>query len=425
MEICHMFGIRTILCLTCWLFITFSQCLPFDIDKSEFTRDVQVIHGHINYGGTYRLLQTTTRVASAVVFGALKISRPFMHGTATSHVFIEEWKRDDTWLIGVTYYGNSIFGRVQRTYVVKYMRTTYRISRSMKNNFLRGPVMIRMDMSSGCVHPVIDSKIVFNGGKPTIWYYVANKIPHHNNSSFSKLWSNDNDFLISPIVNIDAASRVTGYGPSSLIGHISGFSQFDDGHTIQITLGRTGDRIYTLHIPRNHERIFTPMCIVKDLTIIGTNQRIPAGSRPIKIVIDISKKEGPSGDVVILSNIRRGEWNYSQHAILPLRNMEEIDVSVKHVGRGCDIYDVKDDEIVTHVEIFKEEFDILVYVVVNTKMLENPSIERQYVFKYNNSLSSPAYSLLDDVQGKEALRKLCRIFTLLPDDLSDLHVPSE
>ncbi|GFE53199.1 spherical body protein, putative [Babesia ovis] len=120
--------------------------------------------------------------------------------------------------------------------------------------------------------------------------------------------------------------------------------------------------------------------------------------------IDISSTDSNAAELVVLANLRRGCWLYTQYSIMTTIHPRDVFVNVVDSQMGKVLFVTKEDVYVTHVEVFEHIGQGWKYVVVNLKKLDWNN------YTNDDSDIKEVYKRIDD-EGNIAyldLRILCR-----------------
>ncbi|EDO08686.1 hypothetical protein BBOV_III011340 [Babesia bovis T2Bo] len=356
-----------------------------DINDEYIPSYVDVAYGTIPNGGVYRFLHTTTDYVIRVKAGKLNLTTIMLINNIPADIFVEEFIRDDKEVVTITSYGKSILYNMERLFVELSSNECKYITQEERDDFVGGPVMLRTDLLEKYMHPVIDSTITSRDGRLTILYSVGNKGYDKKESSFSFLWYNQLDFIISPLLNIDGVSRMAMGKAVMLTSRITSFLPQVRQNGIIFTIDKTGDREYFLKMVPSDCGAAASRNMISESVKIGQILPIPAMDRPDTVIMDISMETEPSFDVVVLDNVKKGNLLlYGQQSFLPIREVQNLYVKIRDVSNDADIYSVKDDEFIAYVEKFYSSGTIM-YVTVNTKKLESPDgAETRIIFKNEN-----------------------------------------
>ncbi|GFE55191.1 spherical body protein, putative [Babesia ovis] len=352
----------------------------------------------------------TSHYISCIKYGTLEFIPP-THEDVMTEIYVEEFKRHNTLIIVVTFFLNSEEERLQRIYMKKTEEGISSVTRQQKNEFVAGPIFLTMNAGCISLHPTVDIRTITSEDQPLNFQYIGNTFNERDDISRSHLWSNDGKYFMSPIVNVDD-TQVTNGTKSSLIGHITGYSMGVEDDMIIINVEDTEDLEYEVYLPVNLEGIVSAANILDyPFTVINARPN-PIDLRQIEVNIDISDT-GPQGpNVITLANLRRCEYLYTQHSILPIHKAENIATRVYNSELDCHIYEVNDDEFVTFVEVFNHHRNYFQYVVVNTRKLADPdAVDSKRIFYLT---FNPRYSAYNEVTAEQKDFVLKRIYKMWP-----------
>ncbi|EDO08689.1 hypothetical protein BBOV_III011370 [Babesia bovis T2Bo] len=398
--------------MVCSIYIRLISGIELNLNKLEFSENVRQAYGYFPQNGHYRLLDVENDKHVSIMFAHQLLSSPTLIGQPVVRIYVEEFRRYKRYLLRITYVGDAVSEVVKTIHLEKHDEVVYLSSHETLMNFVNGPIRIAMDFNYDYINPVIDYYIETTRGNPSIKYLVGNELPNDEESSHSRLWYGKGEFIISPIKNFDKFSSMLGGPTTYIIGSITSITPYRDINIIYITVSGRGDMEYKLYIPPANLDVFQPRNMLTNEDHSQWPLLYGAASEIRHIVIDISRKTFPDKNVVVVENLRRGDWIYGQHLLLPGHNLGHVSVEVKHVHVGIDIYKSPENEKVTHVEIFKYVVEPLTYVVVNVLDLSvtgYPVI--RHVFQFNNNITSPGYKLVVLPDLKECLDNLYNIPT--------------
>ncbi|ORM41822.1 uncharacterized protein BXIN_0584 [Babesia sp. Xinjiang] len=300
-----------------------------------------------------------------------------------SDVYIQTYRRGHRSIISITRF--ILGGRT-------YLHTTYYdivsnkctyTTRKIKELFVAGAISLRLDVDSEKFHPFIDAARSHGGWQGKTW-----SISHYSRRSedgpiVHRISYRLERFLISPIVNIDKQFRDTNHPPPSLSACST---------KVSIGMGRDWALMWIKHgctcskfmysIPPVEEGKFKPKPILESpYNFISDVKRYNTARHKI-VAIDISSTFTSVPDIVILANLKRGDWLYTQHSFVPIMDQNFVLVKVVNSEKRCEIYETDDETFVTHVEVFDHVKSDSQYVVVNiatpskTARLGEPRFEK-------------------------------------------------
>ncbi|EDO08711.1 hypothetical protein BBOV_III011590 [Babesia bovis T2Bo] len=347
-----------------------------DLYKKEFHENIKVYHGSFSNGGKYKMLRTTAEYAKDILYDGYYIISTRADCGDLADIFIEEYRRDLEVIVGVIYAGEEVKRLIQRHYFAKRDGYFERVDRHDKMVFVAGPMKVGIDMYLKDWHTAIDTYTTYKGHRPLYWYLLCNFKGDYRYKTESRYWFGDGEFHISPITSVDNEPTPEGMPKSALIANIYGFHKTANFYTFSMDCSY--DTLYTVRIPKNEDGIFRPRNINTYPTSYLDVHLPPLKDRSTTITIDISDIVVHAPEIIILSKLKKGNWFYSQHSIIPIKNPAYVSVTVVDGINKCTLYTPVDDEFVTYVEVFEHVTNSMQYVVVHARKelpgstIENP-----------------------------------------------------
>ncbi|ORM40409.1 uncharacterized protein BXIN_1869 [Babesia sp. Xinjiang] len=348
------------------------RALQLELNASTFPASVEIYEGTFGGGGKYRLFQSVHPPIDIVTYRGRILGRNSDTDTLVNNTIIQEYKCNGRTIISVSRLRYGVSYKVYTTCYEIIGHFAKRITRRVKNNFVTSPISLPMDPNADKFHPFINSFPCGDGIKSNKWSIIRSTHKRQGRHKLSYLRDPDETFHISPLINIDGDSQDPNFPPSSISSQSTKIYFPGEPKYIQIWNSHSQiSRTYILHIPQIEDGTFKPGNIVSR----GYKFSVPSSGdvqyRPIRLTVNISNPETTARDIVVMANLKRGCWLYTQYSILPLRDQKYIYVNVVNFERKCDIYHVTPDAFVTHVEVFNHTANGAQYVVVNVKKREN------------------------------------------------------
>ncbi|GFE55187.1 spherical body protein, putative [Babesia ovis] len=347
-----------------YLCTSLMQCMDVDMSMTDFPNDFNVFHGSFKDNGIYRLVQTKASQVKMVTYGNSIIESLASMGHYIIDIYVEEYKRGDMIIIGVTracfrprhFAKRSVYKKISNQFIP--------ITPREKAEFIGGHISITLDWTSTKHHPLLSTALVNVYCKGLVWHCIANT-PRGRRSAMLHSIFHDDEFEISPILNIDQTDNGC-HPPSMLIARISRLYISPEKGSIVICIDGKLDDEYKLILPPTDDGIFQPKNIFQHVNGINGPLVRTECKNDNKLHIDISTLNTENADIVILANLKRGVWLYTQYSILPYRYSTNTFVVVENRTNNV-IYQVPDNNtVVTHVDVFNHIHKDWQYVVVNT-----------------------------------------------------------
>ncbi|EDO08682.1 hypothetical protein BBOV_III011300 [Babesia bovis T2Bo] len=344
-------------------FNNYVEGIEIDI-RGPMTNDTAVYTGSFSNGGIYRLIKPLGYVSLIVYGNQVLYNAENMKGArVVGDIYIEDFKRGTQRTIGITICEGIRHYCLRRRYYRVAYDMVHMIRWDLKSYFLKGTVSLDMDLSSEFHHPAINTHEMRTNTLHNKWYVVDTNKFDPSNPSFQMPFYDDS-FCISHVYNIEP--QLFQQLPASvLIANVSRLVVCHGNGMVLITLDGSPQKVYTVIIPPIINGIFKPRNALEDPRDIA-NIYTSNGMLHCLIPIDISRTMKHPNDVVILANLHRGDWLYSQFSIYPIRHPGHCSVKVLNMASNSIIYKSPNRQtVVTHVEVFDHIIHKWQYIVVN------------------------------------------------------------
>ncbi|EDO05320.1 putative integral membrane protein [Babesia bovis T2Bo] len=343
-----------------------SYAIIIDLDRSVYPQDVEVYHASFIRGGLHRIFHGRTEMISAVKYKTCYYNTMLRNMTSVTDVYVQEYRR-----------GSEIYIETNRCIkgVQKQLHTTFckivaphcvLLTRRDKM-LLAASISIPINLNHLFLHPFLVRSREEEEDGTSISLDLVSKRAYNKKLNGCRIlrFTNPNIF-ISPIYGLDSQTNASSYSNPMLISqsvkiyHVLG--------TMSITLwlkGLPSSESKFVEIPPISDGIFRPRNIVRFALKFNEyvdNSR-PSTSNHLYIYVDSVEVSVP--DIIILANLKRGDWLYTQYSILGSRYLEYPTIGVKSSQTGQMIYSAAFDEYVRYVEIFTHVFNQWKFVVVS------------------------------------------------------------
>ncbi|EDO08683.1 hypothetical protein BBOV_III011310 [Babesia bovis T2Bo] len=405
--------------ILCSLFV---HSIKIDLLDDNFPPNVNAYHGSFQEGGLYRLIQCIDVDLDAVVYGNLLIAKVPQGSARDMYVYIEEYKIQSKVIICITFIDMILeickSRRYYRYKIFGFAEASHQIMKSVKD-----PIFLEIDMTMEKMHHQLRCELRPEGEHGAPWYSVRPQyiIGKDNRFRCRRFASR---FLISQILNVDYRNNGI-YPPSSLIGYFKGFSRSCSEEHCIVTVLDQYEFMYEIVIPPTINGIFRPRNIYETMVEIDPHMQRRLSPDKTLIEIDISSIKQNRDDLVILANLKRGKWLYTQYTIIPYRYpLYEIAcvISTEDIST---IYCPTGQTVVTHVEVFDHIIHKWRYIVIHTvKFNEGNDMNDYDIYKRiddeegvkyfdvgNNFCKEPYMLMLNNISteegGDEGLHTAC------------------
>ncbi|ORM40545.1 uncharacterized protein BXIN_1967 [Babesia sp. Xinjiang] len=421
-----------IFALTLVVSLSTVDSVTLDLTQGEVQSSIDVFEGTFSDGGIYKMFHSTDHPITAVVHGGVFLN-PAKHIPADPlDVYVQQYSRGGTAIVEISQFYAKDGGFLYSAFFKisgNRCRTTTRL---LKNNFVGGSISLSLDIAAEKLHPFIGSKR--EGNNPfTEYSLIKTSRSSKSKCSINRLRLPSEKHNISPIINIDKNFRARNSPPPSVSCHVNKLHISPEGDVLQIWISKGINSLkYILEIPPTKNGIFKPRNMLKYPHTFISSPAEADVLRSVGITIDIFTIQNDSPAVLILANLRRGDWLYRQYCIAPIIDLRFAFVKVINSER-CQIYHMTDDVIVTHVEVFDHVKHGWQYVVVNTvKKAGEGILAGKKVYKRIDGERRLTYYDLNNFWQEPYLEMLYNIDTLAQrrdnhhncDSMMDLLSPS-
>ncbi|ORM39837.1 uncharacterized protein BXIN_0195 [Babesia sp. Xinjiang] len=343
--------------------------LFIDLKSDELPSCVEVYGGTFSDGGVYRLILSRTPPIIGVTYGNRWL-RPVSSGSAvTRDMFIQEYRRGDTKIIGVSHFTGKNYDYLYTAYYKYRPDILELITREAKSKFLNGPLFLPVDITSERLHPFILKTTLYEPVVSITWAPLPRSPNYNPRDIFARVRRRNEVIQLSPIFNIDpqiSDSSSNAY----LNAHCEQLLIVPGIHSITIVVRKEiGTAKHSIRIPPIVNDVFRPSNIVVGEYRFCETRNYFYQSLFSIVTIDVARPDASVKGVVILANLKRGVWLYTQHSVLPVQDQIYTHVRVINSHANLELFQVDDDAFVTHVEVFDNLRSGVQYVVINYEKL--------------------------------------------------------
>ncbi|ORM41948.1 uncharacterized protein BXIN_0552 [Babesia sp. Xinjiang] len=335
-----------------------------DISQQDFPPYIDIFVGSFWNGGIYRMFHSHGPLITLVKCGDEIMFDSSYQPALSLDVYVQDYRRQGRHIISVSRFNKVGFKLLKTTFYEKKQDKCTVITRGVKDAFVGSHIALPLALDAYKLHPYIieDSSAAEN----EVQYRVPTYYSSRGSLPVINMRSAKDVFIISPILNIYNTAR----DPNSPSPSIHCYAHKVDvaldraRTTIWIKRGRFVDK-HVLNMPPLNENIFRPSNILNcgyDLVLPLMSAGV---SNPITVNIDISSTDIIIPEIIILDNLRRGDWLYRQYSVMPAMEQNYIYIGIIDSMKGCEIYKETNDTFVTHVEVFFHVDIGTQYVVIN------------------------------------------------------------
>ncbi|ORM41820.1 uncharacterized protein BXIN_0586 [Babesia sp. Xinjiang] len=341
------------------------QSIILDLSQQEFPPFIDIFVGTFRDGGIYRMFHSHGPRVTVVKYGDHILSGSRRHSSVPIDIYVQDYRHEGRHIISVSRFNPLNWKLVRTTFYEKGSTKCKIINRELKDKFVGGHMSLTLDLDADKVHPYIVPAI--SKKKGDMWYRVALIYSNRGMYTINHMRSPREQITISPILNVDREFRDSNSPPSSLSCHCAKVYISPGGNEMRIFIYHENHIVpYLTKLPPIVNHIFKSQNILNYQCRYAVKRRASTSLQTISIIIDISSTFTSVPDIVILANLKRGDWLYTQHSFLPLSDQNVILVKVVNSEKRCEIYETDDETFVTHVEVFDHVKSSTQYVVVNT-----------------------------------------------------------
>ncbi|EDO08453.1 hypothetical protein BBOV_III008960 [Babesia bovis T2Bo] len=403
--------------LTLFSIVPQTESVTLDLSLTAFPDVIECYHGTFLNCGVYRFFRTRSGIISMIKYGSTLLDGPvydLIYGL--KEVIVQDYKRDGIHMVTVhlCFENNT---PLQTQYLKVVNGTFITSTKDILHSLINGPILLSLNLREGSVHPFItmhQSSGFYNGFQ---WSLLPST--HHKAYELPELHIRVNMglFFISPIFIVDKEHTFPNPPPTCLSAPITKFFVSSKDNSMVLWLKRNRrSKPLAIRLPSTIDGVFRP----KNILLIPQNiSYLEIGYKPSRdneITIDISKTESTISSLIILSNLLRGDWYYSQYTIVPIEAHEYNMVNVINSIKRCDIYKSTESESVSHIELFDNYINGWQYVVVNMSVIDGTNItEKKKVYMRHFDERGDKYMDLDVLGIHTYLDILYNIQTIDPE----------
>ncbi|GFE53487.1 spherical body protein, putative [Babesia ovis] len=340
--------------------------VSLDLTLEQQPSEINVYKGAFSNGGIYTLYHSPVNPIRLIRYGRKFIDIPTYSPTALKDVFVQTFERNGITVISLHY--SHIDGPLRFKSLV-FEISDSEVTHAVRNRvaeYVDGPITLPLDLQNDTTHPFIlksTTSGLYNG---RVWSLVSTKRDKPVESPIQQLRHYMGVIFITPIKNIDSRPAFPGGPVSSLNSCCTKFNLEDDGKHMDVWIKRFRRSIpFRIVMPPIVHGIFKPRDIVVNSPHFESLRWFSVPLIERRVTIDVGYLEPQSCAVIIMSNLRRGDWIYTQHSITPLFFPEYWTVDVINSAMKREIYTSEAGHHVSYVEVFDNLINNDQFVVVN------------------------------------------------------------
>ncbi|GIX62537.1 spherical body protein, putative [Babesia caballi] len=348
----------------------FNACMgaPIDLLEDPLPAGAEVYWGSFSDGGVYRMLRPNRGFESHIYCGKHWLRTAPIY-EVFSHYYVEVYRRPAADFVNITSVRNGKYQLRNRQliYIIKSQQCI-RSNKQALSEYLNGPVYLVLDVGNpNTRHPYIKS---YKDGHESL-FDASYKIFKSYSGCRERLTAhpNCNHYRISPV--FDSRLPVTSdVRPTCVLyGSITDVMYNSDAHQYIVDV-RKGMHMKTYYVEPSKGVI----------RAISSAEAPKAHWQPfsgceddevrsdLSIVLDVGKIRQIDENLLVLENVRKGDWLYSRHEVVLYEDVKVVDVQVVNSLRNTIIYRSPRNVLVTHVERVVQENDGPDHVLIHCKI---------------------------------------------------------
>ncbi|GFE55655.1 spherical body protein, putative [Babesia ovis] len=350
------------------IFVTPICGIKLDVCSPVLPASIDVLNGTFNEGGVYTLIRPNTTEITHITCRGYLLDAPMTRMNEVKEMFVQKYVREGESIINITYIINVKHHSAIYKFYKCYGPSFRASSLEEKRRFVGGPIAVSYDMNSSSIHPIVFKNILrgkFNGVSMSV---NADRYNKRDRFCPTVLHFSTDNFLLSPLTLVHKSTEPENI-PTTLSSHANLIRISDDDDEIVMYINGH-KKEHKVRLPTFDIGIFTPRCMMEfSYGFRKMKPRLSSSSR-LTLNIDISKPDNEMPDVVILNNLKVGDWLYTQYSLVVLRYWDYIRMSVINSEYSCVIYRPQYREMLSHVEVFRNLKGGIEYVVVNINVAQ-------------------------------------------------------
>ncbi|GIX62539.1 spherical body protein, putative [Babesia caballi] len=354
----------------------FNACMgaPIDLLEDPLPAGAAVYWGSFSDGGVYRMLRPNRGFVKRFYYGKFSLLTVDRLDSCYTDYYVEEYKRADKVFIYNTVVTNGVFRTRYRHTLYEITNVGVRSNKQALSEYLNGPVYLVLDVGNpNTRHPYIKS---YKDGHESL-FDASYKIFKSYSGCRERLTAhpNCNHYRISPV--FDSRLPVTSdVRPTCVLyGSITDVMYNSDAHQYIVDV-RKGMHMKTYYVEPSKGVI----------RAISSAEAPKAHWQPfsgceddevrsdLSIVLDVGKIRQIDENLLVLENVRKGDWLYSRHEVVLYEDVKVVDVQVVNSLRNTIIYRSPRNVLVTHVERVVQENDGPDHVLIHCKIAKDNSV---------------------------------------------------
>ncbi|EDO08010.1 hypothetical protein BBOV_III004470 [Babesia bovis T2Bo] len=328
---------------------------------------ITVHHGSFMDKGRYRNFSSKIEYIDTILYKGRTVKIVPFIGKKLAAVFVQHYINDNVNIIVITKLLKCHTMGYRSSYKDLNTMSPYNTSRKTKQEVV-GPVFLYLDANDENIHPLILT--YFDNSQPTVrkWYILPQTRKKLSSDILHHLRRVHDTLYISPFVGIEPSSDEYETKLASIYSLADAIKWVPGSPEISITIisGKT-EREHFITIPSIEGDLFKPKGIMPYAESAVRIMDFHTYSGGYTINIDVGSFEVNSRLMIIVANLKRGNWWYSQYCLANEAFSIYKKINVVDLQNDVAIYECVSGEVITHVEVFENRVDHNIFILLNIK----------------------------------------------------------
>ncbi|EDO08012.1 hypothetical protein BBOV_III004490 [Babesia bovis T2Bo] len=328
---------------------------------------IAVHHGSFMDKGRYRNFSSKIEHIDTILYKGRIVKILGSIGKIPDDVFVQHYINDKINIVVMTRRVTSNDRNCRSSYKDLNTMRPYLISKKTKQEVV-GPVFLYLDANDENIHPLIMTH--FDNSQPTVrkWYIKPKTLPKTFAEKLDHLRRVHDTLYISPFVGIEPSSDEYETKHASIYSLADAIKWVPGSPEISITIKcRTIKREHFITIPSIEGDLFKPKGIMPFAECAARIMCFHNWGGGYTINIDVGSFEVNSRLMIIVANLKRGNWWYSQYCLANEAFSIYKKINVVDLQNDVAIYECVSGEVITHVEVFENRVDHNIFILLNIK----------------------------------------------------------
>ncbi|GFE55770.1 spherical body protein, putative [Babesia ovis] len=341
------------------------DAITIDLEAPNLPEGIEAFDGTFSGGGKFRLFHSKHIVITAIKYKNCHHKFAITAKARPAINYMQIYIKDDMVIVELNSFVEGSFRRHYNNICQIIEDKCMKINRKTKKDMVNS-VRIPVDLYAPKTHPLaMTPEETSSGNLLTMQAIpVVQRFSSMNKTNYFTYTMNP--ILLSPILGLDIDSKDVDGPETMLVCQCRKLRYIRGTNYITIFLKNfKHKRHHLVEIPPCVKGIFRPTNILHNPYDLASLPPSITIVRNVQISIDVASIDADHPHIVILFNLKRGKWLYTQYTVVALNYPDYPSITVRDSIYLCELYDADPNEYVLYVEVFDHRSDEFHYVIIN------------------------------------------------------------